>query len=142
MARCRAGLEQTRSFGEQLLKRLHVVPAREFAERLAGVPSGQISLQHTLQQSGHLVERDAFEDHAADARLGARAAPEDDVVTLDSGRADLHAQQSDVPNVMLRTRVRAAGEVNIDGLVERNALTEMLGKLHRLTLRVGGGPLA
>src|SRR2546423_3832583 len=90
------------SFAKHLLQLLHFVAAGEGGECFSTLAFGKIRLQHAFEQRWNFAERNAGEDLFADARLGTDAAAEDDVVTF--ARADLHALQADIADVMLRAR--------------------------------------
>src|SRR5205814_4886201 len=128
------------SFAKHLLQLLHLMAAGEGGECFSTLAFGKIRLQHAFEQRWNFAERNAGEDLFADARLGADAAAEDDVVTF--ARADLHALQADIADVMLRAGVRAAGEVDVDGLVQLHGLVEMRAERDGLAFRVGRGPFA
>ena len=57
-------------------------------------------------------------------------------------RFDLRAEQADIPDVMLRTGMMAAGEVNVDGGVEREAGVEIIGDFQTVFFGVGVGEFA
>src|SRR6266567_2849868 len=132
------------SFGKHFLQLLHVMPAGERDERFVGLPFCEIRLEHAFQQHGKFVERNAGENLFADARVRATATAENDVVTFHrfAAEIDLHALQSDVADVVLRAGIGAAGEVDVEGMIEVNAFVEMRRERERLPFRIGGGPFA
>src|SRR6266498_4044738 len=105
MGRCRegGGSNWARSFRKHFLKLFQFMPSRELRERLAALAFRRIGFQHAFEERRHFAERNPREHLLANPRLRAHAAAEDDVVAL--ARADLHALQADVANVMLRARV-------------------------------------
>src|SRR5262245_30803986 len=98
------------------------MPSGEIAEGFAGVTADLINPQHPFQQPRDLVEGNPFEDLLSDVRAGAGAAPEHNMITLDPGGSDFDPLQSNVAHVMLRAGIRTACQMNIDRLIQRNAL--------------------
>src|SRR5206468_3557567 len=65
---------------------------------------------------------------------------EDDVVAL--ARADLYTLQADVADVMLRARVGAAGEMDVDGLIQLHGPVQVRAERDSLAFGVSRGPFA
>src|SRR5262245_10725406 len=96
------------------------MPAREACEGFPVLPPIQIDLEDALKQRGNLGEGQSFEDIFADGSLGSGAAAKDDIVAFD-GLAidgDLDALEANIAYIMLGARMRAAGEVDIEGLID------------------------
>src|SRR5262245_17528119 len=120
------------------------MPARELGERFATLPSRLIDLQYSFEQCGNLAERNSREDLPGHCPGIAITAANKDVVTLDGFAAHVHfhALQTDVAHVMLRARIRATGELNVDGPIERQPLIEKLTKRDGLSFGVRARPFA
>src|SRR5882672_10374204 len=120
------------------------MPPGKRHERFVGLAPGEICLEHALQECRKFVERNAGENLSADARVRATATAENDVVTFHrfATEIDLHTLQSDVADVVLRAGIGAAGEMDVEGMIEVNVLVEMRGERERLPFRIGGGPFA
>ena len=107
-----------------------------------GEPGAEQLLQHRRQ----LVESDIAGILARHRLLGGRggAAADIDVIALDALLAprDLAGQQADVADIVLGARMMAAGEMDVDRQVDRDARLEIVGEPQRMALGVGGGELA
>src|SRR6185295_17468420 len=103
---------------------------REIRERLTALASRLIDFQNPFDKRRNFAERNSREDLLRDRLRVAIAAAEHDVVTLDRRAANVHfhALQADVAHIMLRTRIRTTGEMDVDGLVEADALVEMFAE--------------
>ena len=104
----------------------------------------QVTLEHFLQGRLEVVARDALEDLPPDGLSFPKAAADEDVIAVHrfAGDFDLRAEQPDVAHVVLRAGIRAAGEVDVDRLIELEPLVEIVGEFQRVTLGVRGGELA
>src|SRR5205823_14782990 len=76
--------------------------------------------------------------------LGAGTTANEHVVAFDYvvPGLDLGAEQADVGDVVLRAGIRAAGQMHVERLVERDRCLEPFGEPERLALGVGQGELA
>ena len=119
------------------LERRDLVPAREGQEAfLRRGAMGQVGLEHALDGFRRILRLDVVKDLAAAHGVGSKAAADMNVIALDLiavlGNLHLHAEQSDVADVMLRAGIRTAGEVDVDRAVElaraiRTMLRDVLG---------------
>lgn len=105
---------------------------------------GEIRLQHALELLRQIGHAHVAPQLAAERALVAGAAADHHAIALDHVVAlrDLDAEQADIADIVLGAGMRAAGEVDVDRLVERDAFVEMLGQRHRVALGVGGGEFA
>src|SRR5258708_29933376 len=110
----------------------------EVLEALGRPPFGEIGAQHRLDPIWQLRSRNRRPDLAADAALIAGAAADIDGVALDHVLAlgHAHAEQADIADIMLRAGMRAAGEMDIERLVERQPGVEMLDERRGVALGV------
>jgi hypothetical protein len=121
------------------------MPVGELGETLVGcVAALEIHFEHPRHQRRQIFGAGRRKQLAADVAALAVAATHEDLVTLDDVVAefDIGPQQADVANVMLGARVTAAGEVDVDRLVELEPLFDVVGDLERVALGVGGGVFA
>ena len=123
---------------EDRLERVEVVALGEFLEGLAGLAMTQVAYQNPFQRRLELLEGNSLEHLPSDGLIPAEAATDEDVVTFDgfAGYFDFRAEQADVPHVVLRAGVRAAGQVNVDRLVKLDALFEIVGQFDRVAFGV------
>src|SRR5207248_6975323 len=121
-----------------------LVPADEVIERLVAVAVVEVGPQHPLDDGRRLVGRDGAEDLAAEVLVGPVAAADEDVVAFDRLVAglDLGAEQADVAEVVLGAGVRAAGQVDVDGLIQLDPALDVLGDGQGVALGVRRGELA
>ena len=87
-----------------------------------------------------LVGRDVAGDLAPERRFAAAAAADHQVIALDllvAAGIDLGREQADIADVMLGAGIRAAGQMNVDRLVEGDAFIQMIADGQRVALRVG-----
>jgi hypothetical protein len=81
-----------------------------------------------------------LEDLPAYPLLGAAAAADMDVVPLDlviAAGIDLRRQQADIADFVLRTRIRASGQVNVERRVDNQTCVEIVRQCQRVPLGVG-----
>src|SRR6185437_3942580 len=83
-------------------------------------------------------------DTPADRAVLARPAADAQVIAFDRLVAGLHPRrlQADVADVVLGARVLAAGQVDVQRLIERESLVEVVRQKLGVALRVGAGILA
>ncbi len=75
-----------------------------------------VALEEPLHDWREIAELDGRDQFAGDALVLVGAAADDDLVAFLA--ADFDAHQPDVADVVLSAGVRAAGDVQIDGLLE------------------------
>ena len=100
------------------------MPAGEGDERFVKLASGEIDLEYAFEQHRKFAERNTREDLPANARVRAAAAAENNIVSFHRFAADidLNALQADITDVVLRTGIRAAGDMDVDRMIELDAL--------------------
>src|ERR1700733_5763851 len=128
-------------------ERVDLMPARKIEEILfAAFAMREIGLEDAADGARHVGGDDVAVKLAAERRVRAKAAADKDVIALDRigvlVRQHLARQQSDFRNVMLRARVMAAGQMNVDRRVERDAGVAPPCDVLRVALGVGSGTLA
>src|SRR5258708_4531176 len=105
---------------DQLVDR---VPTGEGLEALRRIATGlQVSAEQVLDPRRQLGKGHVAVDLAGDLAFisaALAAAADRDVVALDCRLADRGPQEADIGDQMLGAGVRAAGEVDVDRLVER-----------------------
>ena len=91
-----------------------------------------------------MFDRDALEDLAAERFVVAEAAANEDVVAFFgfAGDFDGGAEEADVADVMLGAGVRAAGEMDVDRLIEGEFFLEVIGEFAGVFFGVGGREFA
>src|SRR5579863_7326021 len=129
---------------EHGLQRVDLVTAREGEEALIRRGAmGEIGFQYALDRARRLVGFDVVKNLAAALGIRPKAAADVNVVALDliAVLVDLHldAEQADVADVMLRAGVGAAGEMDVERAVERNAGFAPLRDVVGVLLGVGHG---
>src|SRR5581483_5086967 len=131
-----------RRIGEaaKLVDRVRACEIMEGLLRIAAMR--EIGAEHAFDATQYLRNRQRRVKFAAETALGAGAAADIDDVSFDRLLADLGAEQADVADEMLRAGVRATREVDVDRLVERDAVLEMRRQRQGLALGVGGGEFA
>src|ERR1700730_11423174 len=99
----------------------------------------QIGPEHALDCCRRIFRLDVMVDFAPDARVGAKAAADVNVISFDRIALLRHrypgAKQADVADIMLRAGIGAAGEMDVHGRIElhtrlappRNLLRVALG---------------
>src|SRR5687768_2339720 len=130
---------------EGVLQPLQIKALNKLPEGLGSIPAMlEISAQHPLDERRSSLGGDACIDLPPDVLPGAISAADENVKTLDQIVAALDArpQQSDVADEVLGTRVSAAGQMNVDGLIEIDAGVEIIGDRQCMPLGVGGGVFA
>src|SRR5690242_18460980 len=86
---------------------------------------GEIGAQQALDPQRHRRQGECRIEFATQAALRAGAAADVNDVALERLVSDLGAEQADVAHEMLRAGMGTAGEVYVDGPVERDAALEM-----------------
>src|SRR5882724_10965500 len=118
------------------------MPTREDEERLvAAGPVRHVSPENALDEPRAVLDLHVAIELATDAGIGAEAAADEHVETLDSvlaGVIDGHAagDHADVADVVLRAGVGAAREMDVDGTVEYHPRLHPVGDRHRRALGV------
>src|SRR6516165_11157695 len=116
--------------------------ARERKESLVGRRAvGEIGLEHALDRARRIVGLQIAIDLAAALGVRPEAAADVDVIALDLiavlRHKDLSADEADVADVVLRARIRAAGEMNVERAVELHALLAPARDVLGIALGVG-----
>ena len=131
--------------GKHFLQRLDLVAARESGEGFVRrSPAGDPALQHALDELRRVFGLHVAAELAADGGVRPEAAADIDVIALDGvalvGESETRAaEQPDVADIVLRAGVMAAGEMDIDRLIDRDAVFAPRGDLLGVALGVGGG---
>src|SRR5215510_10513867 len=123
------------------------MPAREcdetFRRRRA---MSEICFQDSLDRPRRILGLDVAIQFASKRGIWPEAAADQHVVALDRIGIlivlHLAGQEADLGNEVLRARMMAAGQMDIDGRVKRNARLAPLGDVFGMPLGVGGGELA
>ncbi len=99
--------------------------AGEVAERFPRLAVSQVTLQHFLERRLELLKGNSLKHLATDGLVVAKAAADEYVIAFDRFAGELHlgTEQADVAQVMLGAGIRAAGQVDIDRLLEFDACT-------------------
>src|ERR1700757_1053694 len=120
------------------------MPAGEFHEALAGFAPGEINLKDMFQQTRQLIERHTLEHFASNRLLVSETASHHHMIPFHCFTPLLPfcAEQADVSHVVLRTGVRASGQMNIYRTIKLQLFFQMARKKNCLTLCVGSRPLA
>src|SRR3974390_1165552 len=110
---------------EQGLHRVDVMTAREFGEAfLRARAIFEIGFEHPFDCRRRIVGLDVAVYFAAALRLRTEAAADMDVIGLGLiflvGALGLGAEEPDIADVMLRAGIRAAGEMNVERMIERH----------------------
>src|SRR5262245_39764516 len=94
--------------------------AREVEEALFSNTMIEVSAQHFLEEGWDFRERHVAPHFAADAAPVAIASTHENVVALDHvvPSRDLRTEKADISNIVLGAGVRAAGQVDVDRLIE------------------------
>src|SRR5262245_18070990 len=129
-----------RSFlvAENGLEHVEIVPSGERLEAYPALATPEKAAQHLFQERLETIEIDRVEDLPADRLVCPKTAADENVVTIHAFTAELRlrAEQADVAHVMLGAGVRAAGEMDVHGLVELDPLVEIVGELEGMSLRI------
>src|SRR6202453_362198 len=128
-------------------QRVDLMPARKVEEILiAAGTMREIGLEDAADGARHLLGNDITVELAAERRVRAKSAADIDVITLDRigllVRLQFAREQPDLGDVVRRAGVMAAGQMNIDRRVERNARVAPARDLLGVPLGVGGGNIA
>src|SRR5262249_10904606 len=117
---------------------VHVVAAREGGKGLRLRPMREVALQHAFDPTRNLLRLHVAIDLAPDGGVVAETAADGQVVTLDLSVALFHLarEQADIPDVMLRARVMAAGQMDVHRRVDSDAPLAPLCDLLRMALRI------
>ena len=107
----------------------------------------QIGFENAFDDAGHVLRDNIAIKLAAERRVRAEAAADENVIALDRIvvfiRLHFAGEQADLRNKMLRAGMVAAGQMNIDRRVEeRNARLAPRRDLLGMALGVGGGKFA
>src|SRR5437763_8378912 len=124
---------------------LGAVSAREVVEAFSWSAPYQIPAQQGFDVLRHLVGGNRMGDFAAELSLGTAAAANHDVIALDLlflAYVHLGGEQADIADIVLSAGIGAAGQVNIDRLVERQACIEMIDQRRAMALCVAEGEFA
>jgi len=102
------------------------MPAREDEKRFLGRGAVvEISFENALDDARRVFGNNVAVELAAERGVRTKAAADENVIALDRivvfVRLDLAGEQADLRYIMLRTGMVAAGQMNIDRRVERNA---------------------
>ena len=125
---------------EDRLQRVQVVARGELLESFPGVPALQISRQHFFQRRLQLLKRDAAENLPAHGLVVTEAAADADVIAFQRLAGDFHlrAEQPDVAHVMLRAGIWAAGQMDVERLIEFELFLQVVRQFQRVRLGVRG----
>src|ERR1700758_4445387 len=142
-----AGASLHRLTFEHDFERVDLVPAAELEKALIRRSTlGHIGLEHPLDDLRRVLGAHIAIDFAAERSIGPEPAANVDMITFDGvaflRRLDLAGEQPDFADVMLRTGVRAAGEMDVDRSIELDATFAPAGDLLRMPLGIGSGKLA
>src|ERR1039458_6064701 len=126
------------------LERVDFMAAREGDEGLlARGAVGQIGLEDALDRLRRVYRLDVAIELAAERGIRAEAAADQQVIALDRvavlGLLDLASEQADLTDEMLRAGMMAAGQMDIDWRVERDARLAPARDLLGMPLGIGGG---
>ncbi len=101
---------------------------------------GEIAFEHAFDDARRVLRLHVAINLAAERRVRAEAAADIDVIAFDLLLAilDLAGKQPDVADVVLRTGMMAAGKMDVDRSVERDARLAPLRDVLGVTLGVGG----
>ena|SRR5205823_5677485 len=125
-------------FGKQFLQFLDAMAAGEVDKTFAAIALCEIDLKNVLQQPGQFVKGDTMKNLARDGLFFSETATENHVVTFDRITALLYLRpkQADIAHVMLSAGIRAAGQMNVNWLIELQFLLQMARQEDSLPLRV------
>src|SRR5688500_16537823 len=102
------------SFGNELLQFLDPMSRSRLAKRLmAVVTPREIGFEHGLEQPWQFLKRDSVKDFAPERLAANTLAAEQHMITfhLVAVLRDFRPEQANVADVMLRARIRAAGQM-------------------------------
>ena len=102
----------------------------------------EIAFQHALDRARRVLGLHVLVELARERRVRAEAAADQDVIAVDRVAVlvdrDARRDQADVADVVLRAGMMAAGEMDVDRRVERDARLAPRGDLLGVLLGVGG----
>src|SRR5262245_31076109 len=131
---------------EHRFELLHLMSPAECEERLVAGAVRQIGLEHALDGRRRVRGLDVAKNLTAERGVGAEAAADQHMIALDRvavGRGlDLAGDQADIADIVLRTRMMAAGEMDVERRVEGDACLAPLRDLLGMALGIGGGEAA
>src|SRR5256885_11559954 len=109
-----------------------------------GVGPREIGAHQPLDCVGRFIRRDIAQDFAPEPAPVAEAAAREQVIALDFGILvrDPGREQPDVADGVLRTGIRATGEMNVERRVDREARIEVIGDREGVALGVARRELA
>ena len=101
---------------------------------------GEIAFEHAFDDARRILCLHVTINLAAEGRVRTETAADVHVIAFDLLLAifDLAGKQSDVADVVLRTGMMAAGKMDVDRSVERDARLAPLRDVLGVTLGVGG----
>src|SRR5438552_7705293 len=113
-------------------------------ESLAAIAAAQVGPEHAFDCLGQFVCCHAGEELAADGLMLAKTATYEYMVGIDAFATDFGfgAEAPDITDVMLSAGIRAASEVDVDGLIELEALFQVLDQVESVALGIGLGRFA
>ena len=123
---------------KDLLQRSEVVPGGKLLECFPAVAAAQIATKNAFDGLGQLVCCHTGEKLPANSLMLAKAAANKNVVGIDAFAADFGfcAEASDIADVMLSAGIRAASEMDIDGMVQLEAFFEVLDQFQSMALGI------
>ena len=105
-----------------------------------------IGFQHTLDGARRVLGLHILEQFAAHRRVGAEPAADQQMIAIDGVAIivdrNARADQADVADIVLRTGMMAAGQMNVDRRLKRHALVAPCGNLVGVLLGVSSGETA
>src|SRR5580765_4620118 len=120
---------------ENRLQGVEIVAACELLKGFAQLSPAQVPLQHLLERLRQFHYRHAAENLPADRLVPTETSTDKNMITFLT--LDLHAQQPDITHVMLGAGVRTAGQVDIEGRIEREFFLEIIRQGQRMPFRIG-----
>jgi hypothetical protein len=123
------------------LQRRDVVSAREVEEGLAGFAMCGVGSEERFEFGNEVGKANRWDELACEALIVVRSAAKKDLIPLFAG--DLNAHETDIPDVVLRTRMMAASDMEVDGLIEdRKTCVDVSCELDCVGFGIGGGEAA
>ena len=126
----------SRSFLEEHLQGVDVVPRRKRLKRFAGLPMLKISAQDLFHGGVDLIKGKGLIDLPSAGGVFSEPAADENVIGL-ATIPRLRSEHADVAHVMLGAGIRTSREVNIDRLIEFDALLEIFDQAKSVALGVG-----
>jgi len=136
------GLFSDRLGAEQRGQFFDAVAIGKGLEALARLALREIGAEHGFEAPGQFVGRDVAADLAAERQLRAAAAADNHVIPLGlrivagAAEVDLGGEEADIADIMLRAGIGAAGQVDVERLVEVDPRIEMIGDFQRMALGI------